>query len=360
MNREEPSFYAIIPATVRYAKSLKPNAKLLYGEITALCNQEGYCWASNSYFADLYDVQRSAVSNWIKALSDAGFIRIEYVYAKGKPNIEKRKIYLTEPLAEEQPAAKQKEDTEAESSGGGHIYDQGGQIYDQGVVTKADGGGHKSRKRILQANNKKAAAADPSPQKIEKPPEKAAAENLQGETQKPPEISKQDVKKLNYHLLHLDSTLEHFDDEFYLKVLGFLDGHNLGLDYVTWFYKYICRERKLRSVRDYFFKVFLNTRYIGLFREETKPKPARTVAMTACPSCSLEHEAASQYCPQCSLSKDRRNDTGEIMFRRKLFGLDGKTREDYDSEYFLIIGNSNSIPEKSKQIAVLNHKYGLL
>lgn len=32
---EHRSYYAIIPANVRYDKRLKPNTKLLYGEITA-------------------------------------------------------------------------------------------------------------------------------------------------------------------------------------------------------------------------------------------------------------------------------------------------------------------------------------
>lgn len=67
--KETPGYYAIIPATVRYS-DLIPNAKLLYGEITALCNKEGYCYASNSYFADLYGVDIKQVSRWIGNLSD--------------------------------------------------------------------------------------------------------------------------------------------------------------------------------------------------------------------------------------------------------------------------------------------------
>lgn len=41
---EQPNYYAIIPACVRYAK-IKANAKLLYGEITALANKTGECYA---------------------------------------------------------------------------------------------------------------------------------------------------------------------------------------------------------------------------------------------------------------------------------------------------------------------------
>lgn len=40
MNEENKvSYYAIIPATVRYLKVLKANEKLLYGEITSLSNR---------------------------------------------------------------------------------------------------------------------------------------------------------------------------------------------------------------------------------------------------------------------------------------------------------------------------------
>lgn len=88
----QPNYYAIIPASVRYCKELKPNAKLLYGEIAALVNFKGYCYASNKYFAELYDVKERSISDWISQLSSAGFVRVEY----DPCNNMSRKIYIME------------------------------------------------------------------------------------------------------------------------------------------------------------------------------------------------------------------------------------------------------------------------
>lgn len=70
----QPSFYAIIPATVRYCKTLEMGARMLYGEITALCTKEGFCWATNRYFAELYEVSLKTIERWIKSLKQEGFI----------------------------------------------------------------------------------------------------------------------------------------------------------------------------------------------------------------------------------------------------------------------------------------------
>ena len=80
---DKPNYYAIIPAKVRYS-SLKPNAKLLYGEITALSNKLGYCYASNNYFAELYGVSKNTVSRWLSDLKKLGFITIEIQRNKNK------------------------------------------------------------------------------------------------------------------------------------------------------------------------------------------------------------------------------------------------------------------------------------
>jgi DnaD/phage-associated family protein len=75
---EKPNYFAIIPATVRYDNNLKANEKLLYGEITALCNKEGFCWATNKYFADLYDVENETISRWITNLINNNYLDVQY------------------------------------------------------------------------------------------------------------------------------------------------------------------------------------------------------------------------------------------------------------------------------------------
>ncbi|NKC66721.1 helix-turn-helix domain-containing protein [Vagococcus fluvialis] len=93
---ESPGYYAVIPAKIRYSKNLIPNSKLLYGEITALCNEKGFCWASDSYFQKLYGVSKSTVQRWLDSLEKEGFIIREVRYKEGSKEIEKRFIRISE------------------------------------------------------------------------------------------------------------------------------------------------------------------------------------------------------------------------------------------------------------------------
>lgn len=88
----EKAYYAVIPANVRYDEMLKDKAKLLYGEITALTNEKGFCWASNSYFAELYNVAKETISRLLRNLCERGYIKIEIVYKNRE--IVGRKIYV--------------------------------------------------------------------------------------------------------------------------------------------------------------------------------------------------------------------------------------------------------------------------
>lgn len=90
----EPSYYAVIPASVRYDDRISANAKLLFGEVTALANARGYCWATNNYFARLYKVRKNTVSRWLAELVAADVLAINIDRHKGN----RRRITLSSKL----------------------------------------------------------------------------------------------------------------------------------------------------------------------------------------------------------------------------------------------------------------------
>ena len=73
------NYYCVIPAHVRYNNNLTNLAKLLYGEISALSNALGYCYATNSYFARLYGVTTRTITSAIAQLEQAGAIHVRTV-----------------------------------------------------------------------------------------------------------------------------------------------------------------------------------------------------------------------------------------------------------------------------------------
>ena len=75
----KPNNYIFIPAEVKNCKELKPNEKIIFGEITSLCNKKGYCWAGNHYFAELYGVSKRSVSRYINRLKSLNFITINMI-----------------------------------------------------------------------------------------------------------------------------------------------------------------------------------------------------------------------------------------------------------------------------------------
>ena len=89
---EQPSYFGIIPATVRYNKKISPNAKLLYSELTALADKHGYCFATNEYFAAIYEKDDKTISRWVSSLRDEGYIHIEYI--RRGCEVKERRIYI--------------------------------------------------------------------------------------------------------------------------------------------------------------------------------------------------------------------------------------------------------------------------
>ena len=92
--KQQPNYYAIISAEVRYDKNLTANAKLLYAEVTALLNMNGECFATNKYFSNLYGKSVVTISKWIGELISNGYISSSYTYKGGTKEIDRRYLSI--------------------------------------------------------------------------------------------------------------------------------------------------------------------------------------------------------------------------------------------------------------------------
>ena len=88
-------YYSIIPSKILYNKELKANEKLLYAMITSLACKEGYCFATNNYFAEELGVHPKTISNWISDLREKNYLKVDIVRNENKQIIQ-RKIYIND------------------------------------------------------------------------------------------------------------------------------------------------------------------------------------------------------------------------------------------------------------------------
>lgn len=86
-NKQYANWDAVIPANVRYDDELKPAEILMFGEISALTRNTGYCWASNDYFKKFLGVTDRTVQRYIRNLKDRGHIYVVH------PDNSTRRIY---------------------------------------------------------------------------------------------------------------------------------------------------------------------------------------------------------------------------------------------------------------------------
>ena len=120
--KNKKNYFAVIPAPVRYCEKLQPNAKLMFGEITALANDSGYCYASNEYFSKLYGVTKTSISKWISALENNNFIKIKYKYHTGTKQIKQRRIFIADPFNKNSIGIEKNLNTPLEKKLKGNIY----------------------------------------------------------------------------------------------------------------------------------------------------------------------------------------------------------------------------------------------
>lgn len=69
-------YYINIPQKVAEA-NIGFGSKVLYGQISRLSNKNGYCYASNKYFADLLNCNERSVQRFIEELKNSNLVRVE-------------------------------------------------------------------------------------------------------------------------------------------------------------------------------------------------------------------------------------------------------------------------------------------
>ena len=78
MKTSPPTHSISVPPNVRFDTRLSASAKLLYGEIAHLSQEQGFCSQNDHYFAKLYQVTIKTANAWVARLQEAGYLRVRY------------------------------------------------------------------------------------------------------------------------------------------------------------------------------------------------------------------------------------------------------------------------------------------
>lgn len=92
------NYFIMITYDVMTDSRLSHFQKLLFGAITGLCHEKGYCYARNEYFEKLFDVKTATISNGIGKLVELGYVVRKIVYKK-EYDMEKDKWITTKEIA---------------------------------------------------------------------------------------------------------------------------------------------------------------------------------------------------------------------------------------------------------------------
>jgi len=88
------NYHALLPANIRYDKSLSHVEKMVYAGISALLNSNGNCYATNSWFSETFGNSEKTIERAIKKLRSAGYIT---TLTENIGGISLRKMWVSDP-----------------------------------------------------------------------------------------------------------------------------------------------------------------------------------------------------------------------------------------------------------------------
>lgn len=98
-DRQELSYYAVVPAQVLTSQTLSDKSKLIYGVLASLAREDGYCWASNERLAAIMRCGERTVSRAISELEAAGELIVRMVGNGDRVGNRERQIFTRETAA---------------------------------------------------------------------------------------------------------------------------------------------------------------------------------------------------------------------------------------------------------------------
>jgi hypothetical protein len=362
---------------VRYDKNVPAGAKLLYGEISTLCNKEGYCWAGNAHFAELYQTSERTIINWINALAAAGHITVRFNYVPGKKEVQSRILRLTEAIlskitqrnkdekaepSEDEPE-KQREvvknsspPMKKDSPRGEKNFTTYGKNFHE-VVKNPSKGGEKNFMDNTTSNNTNnntttTTASGPPETDGEPPPavEKAAVAAALS-----PYVLKTALSALDHRLL--------FDEDFYPMAAYFMAERGLGQEYMSWLREY-CENTDYYSFGGLYFSLFFKDSMVEKYKlslSENLPSSSKQPSQPAvcvCEACGTTYDRAYEKCLSCGLPEG--SPPNMVSLYRELYGLPAETREEYLQREKSVYEECGFNFEKlNPALAALKREYGL-
>lgn len=88
--KEKIRRFVIVPDEVMQSRDLNNGAKFLLGFIMRLSNKRGYCWASNKYLANYFNVNRATIIRWVNELKECGYIKCNIKKTKRRIRINQK------------------------------------------------------------------------------------------------------------------------------------------------------------------------------------------------------------------------------------------------------------------------------
>jgi len=341
---------------------------LLYGEISALCNKEGYCWAGNNYFAELYQANEKTIRNWIGSLKDAGYISVSFIYVPGKKEIQSRLIKLSEAVlskiypkndentkpVETSPEKQPDDSTEVGKKfsirGEKNCHTYGKNLPQVGKISSI--GGEKICRDNTTCNNTNTTTTACGPPDDYNLP---TVEKVVAEAQ----FSPKDLKR---ELAQIDNRL-YFDEGFYKKAASFMAERGLDTKYLAWLNEQCELNENIRSLKAYYFSVFFLENMAEEYKASLTPPSAPSKPpsrLFSCPVCGTECDHTASVCLSCLLPSPASAAAEDVLLYRALHELPPDKRDEYlRREGAAVVECKHDFEKLKPMIAALKEEFGL-